>query len=86
MVSSKVNRKANSFDTYRESAQILMLSKEAKEAFDIEKEPAKIRDQYGRTTLGQRCLMARRLVEAGVRCVTIQHTDWDTHDENFRLL
>ena len=56
------------------------------EAFDIEKEPAKIRDQYGRTTLGQSCLMARRLVEAGVRCVTIQHTDWDTHDENFRLL
>ena len=85
-VSSKVNRKANSFDTFRESAQILMLSKEAKEAFDIEKEPAKIRDQYGRTTLGQSCLMARRLVEAGVRCVTIQHTDWDTHDENFRLL
>ena len=85
-ISSKVNRKANSFDTFRESAQILMLSKEAKEAFDIEKEPAKIRDQYGRTTLGQSCLMARRLVEAGVRCVTIQHTDWDTHDENFRLL
>ena len=85
-VSSKVNRKANSFDTFRESAQILMLSKEAKEAFDIEKEPAKIREQYGRTTLGQSCLMARRLVEAGVRCVTIQHTDWDTHDENFRLL
>ena len=63
-----------------------MLSTKAKEAFDIEKEHVKTREQYGRTTLGQSCLMARRLVEAGVRCVTIQHTDWDTHDENFRLL
>jgi uncharacterized protein (DUF1501 family) len=63
-----------------------MLSAEAKKAFDISREPAKIREQYGRSTLGQSCLMARRLVEAGVRCVTIQHTDWDTHDENFRLL
>jgi uncharacterized protein (DUF1501 family) len=85
-VSSKANRKANSFNTFRESAKTLMLSKEAKEAFDIESEPAKMRERYGRSTLGQSCLMARRLVEAGVRCVTIQHTDWDTHDENFRLL
>ena len=85
-VSAKANRKANSFNTFRESAKTLMLSKEAKEAFDIEGEPAKMRERYGRSTLGQSCLMARRLVEAGVRCVTIQHTDWDTHDENFRLL
>jgi len=85
-VSVRSNRKANSFNTFRESAKTLMLSAEAKKAFDIEREPSKIREQYGRTTLGQSCLMARRLVEAGVRCVTIQHTDWDTHDENFRLL
>ena len=83
---ARVNRKANSFDTFRESAQTLMLSAEAKAAFDIDRESAKLREQYGRSTLGQSCLMARRLVEAGVRCVTIQHTDWDTHDENFRLL
>jgi hypothetical protein len=80
------NRKANSFREYREAAQSLMLSTKAKAAFDINREPAALREQYGRTTLGQSCLMARRLVEAGVQCVTIQHTDWDTHDENFRLL
>ena len=86
VVDPRVNRKANNFSLFRDSAQTLMLSKKAKEAFDIDREPDKIREQYGRTTLGQSCLMARRLVEAGVRCVTIQHTDWDTHDENFRLL
>ena len=83
---ARTNRKANSFNTFRESAKSLMLSKKAKEAFDIDRESAKMRERYGRSTLGQSCLMARRLVEAGVRCVTIQHTDWDTHDENFRLL
>ena len=83
---ARTNRKANSFNMFRESAQSLMLSKKAKEAFDIDRESAKMRERYGRSTLGQSCLMARRLVEAGVRCVTIQHTDWDTHDENFRLL
>jgi len=80
------NRKANSFSVFREKAVSLMASAEAKRAFNIEAESAAVRDEYGRTTLGQSCLMARRLVEAGVRCVTIQHIDWDTHQENFRLL
>jgi len=80
------NRRANSVSVYREKAVALMASAEAKQAFDISAEPAGLRDEYGRTTLGQSCLMARRLVEAGVRCVTIQHADWDTHQENFRLL
>lgn len=83
---SQTNRKANNFSIFRDSAKSLMLSKEAKKAFDINGESAKMRDEYGRTTLGQSCLMARRLVEGGVRCVTIQHSDWDTHEENFRLL
>ncbi len=80
------NRKARSFSVFREKAVSLMASAEARHAFNIEAEPAPLRDEYGRTTLGQSCLMARRLVEAGVRCVTIQHVDWDTHQENFRLL
>ncbi len=46
----------------------------------------KLRDEYGRNSLGQSCLMARRLVEAGVRCVTIDHSNWDTHDGNFAVL
>ena len=60
-----------------------MTSPEAKKAFDIAAEPDKLRDEYGRHSLGQSCLMARRLVEAGVRCVTIDHSNWDTHDGNF---
>ena len=63
-----------------------MTSPEAKKAFDIQAEPDKLRDEYGRNTLGQSCLMARRLVEAGVRCVTIDHSNWDTHDDNFATL
>ena len=63
-----------------------MTSRQAKEAFDIHAEPDKLRDEYGRHSLGQSCLMARRLVEAGVRCVTIDHSNWDTHDNNFAAL
>jgi len=64
----------------------LMTSPSAKRAFDINQETTELRDQYGRNTLGQSCLMARRLVEAGVRCVTVEHANWDTHDNNFRAL
>ncbi|MEX0585609.1 MAG: DUF1501 domain-containing protein, partial [Pirellulales bacterium] len=53
---------------------------------EIDHEPAPLRDEYGRTSLGQCCLMARRLVEAGVRCVTIDHTSWDTHYAQFPVL
>ena len=80
------NRKAQSVSVYREKAVDLMASEEARQAFDISAESASMRDEYGRTNLGQSCLMARRLVEAGVRCVTIDHVDWDTHEENFALL
>jgi uncharacterized protein (DUF1501 family) len=63
-----------------------MTSPQAKKAFDIHAEADKVRDAYGRTTLGQSCLMARRLVEAGVRCVAIDHSNWDTHEANFTTL
>src|SRR5213080_3911049 len=63
-----------------------MTSPAARRAFDIHAEPARLRDEYGRHSLGQSCLMARRLVEAGVRCVTIDHSNWDTHDNNFNSL
>src|SRR5215213_2341724 len=71
---------------FQEKAFELMTSPEAKRAFDIAAEPEKLRAAYGRHSLGQSCLMARRLVEAGVRCVTIDHSNWDTHDGNFRSL
>jgi uncharacterized protein (DUF1501 family) len=82
----RANAAAGSVGTFQEKAFTLMTSAEAKKAFDIKAEPEKLRDEYGRNTLGQSCLMARRLVEAGVRCVTIDHSNWDTHDNNFATL
>ncbi len=53
-------------------------------AFDLSKEPEKMRDAYGRTKFGAGCLLARRLVEAGVTFVEVNQTGWDTHDDNFK--
>ena len=80
------NKGTRQLGVFAQRATELMTSKAAKEAFNINKESAKLRDTYGRTTLGQSCLMARRLVEAGVRCVTVDHANWDTHFHNFRVL
>ena len=53
------------------------------EAFDISKEPESIREQYGSDRFGQGCLLARRLVESGVRFVEVGLGGWDTHQGNF---
>ena len=82
----KANRHADTVNVFQKKAFELMTSPAAKKAFDIHAEADKLRDSYGRNSLGQSCLMARRLVEAGVRCVTIDHSNWDTHDGNFRVL
>lgn len=68
-------------DTFYERAYSLISSEKAREAFNIEAEPAALRDQYGRNTAGQRLLMARRLVEAGVRLVTLTYGGWDMHNQ-----
>ena len=83
---ARANKSAGAVGTFRDKAFDLMTSPAAKKAFDIHAEPAKLRDEYGRHTMGQCCLMARRLVEAGVRCVTVDHSNWDTHDGNFATL
>jgi uncharacterized protein (DUF1501 family) len=83
---TQANKKAASLSTFQQQAFDLMTSAATKTAFDIGREPEKLRDEYGRTSLGQSCLMARRLVEAGVRCVLINHTNWDTHYNNFHVL
>jgi hypothetical protein len=80
------NKGAKAVSTFRDKAFQLMTSPEAKRAFNIHAESDTLRDEYGRNSLGQSCLMARRLVEAGVRCVTVDHVDWDTHDNNFVTL
>jgi uncharacterized protein (DUF1501 family) len=80
------SRDARTVNAFRAKAFDLMTSASAKAAFDIHAEPDVLRDEYGRNSLGQGCLMARRLVEAGVRCVTIDHSNWDTHADNFGTL
>jgi uncharacterized protein (DUF1501 family) len=73
-------------DTFYEKAHALITSPAAKKAFALEDEPAKLRDRYGRTTLGQSCLLARRLIEGGVHFVTVTDGGWDTHQNNFKSL
>ena len=78
----------DSIDSYYHTALDLMRSPLAKKAFDINQEPEKLRDRYGRTTMGQACLLARRLVESGVRFVTVSKAGqaWDHHSNIFPLL
>ncbi len=67
----------------------LLASPASRDAFDLDKEPGKVRDSYGPLPLGQNYLLARRLVEAGVPLVTVYtagNRDWDTHGNNFRHL
>jgi hypothetical protein len=75
-------------DSYYQSAFELMRSPRAKKAFDIAEEPEKLREKYGRTSIGQGCLLARRLIENGVRFVTVQRGEnaWDHHSNIFNLL
>ncbi|MBI1249633.1 DUF1501 domain-containing protein [bacterium] len=67
-------------DTFYERAYSMISAPEAREAFNIDAEDAKVRDEYGRNQAGQRMLMARRLVQAGVRMVTLTYGGWDMHN------
>jgi len=66
-------------DTFYQRAFNLISSQKAREAFNINAEPAKLRDEYGRNAAGQRLLLARRLVESGVRFVSLTYGGWDLH-------
>jgi hypothetical protein len=67
-------------DTFYQRAYSMVSSAKAREAFNIAAEPAKLRDEYGRNQAGARMLLARRLVEAGSRFVTMVYGGWDLHD------
>lgn len=69
----------DAMDTFYQQAYDLISSPKAKEAFAIEKEADVMRDAYGRNQAGQRLLMARRMVEAGVRYVSVTYGGWDMH-------
>jgi len=85
---------ARALGTYQERAVRLLTSPAVKQAFDLGREPAALRQRYGENTLGQSLLLARRLVEAGVKLVTVcsgfngktPQDAWDTHSDNFRKL
>ena len=78
-VNSTATDNVAAMNTFYERAYDLIGTPAAREAFDLEKEDGKLRDRYGRNEAGQRLLMARRLVEAGVRLVTVTYGGWDMH-------
>jgi hypothetical protein len=73
------NDQISTYDEFHQRAAAMILSREARAAFAIEKETDKLRDRYGRNTFGQSCLLARRLVEGGVGFVTVNFGGWDHH-------
>jgi uncharacterized protein (DUF1501 family) len=87
---------ARGLDAYYDRAFGMLASAKVKRAFDLGREPEAVRRRYGRTTYGQSCLLARRLVEAGVRFVSVYFAasigggkgtgGWDTHNNNFNDL
>src|SRR5207249_2445175 len=87
---------SSALDEYYQKAYDLVLSGKARDAFDLSKEPDKVRDRYGRTTFGQGALLSRRLIEAGCRFVQMnwpavangnaEVDSWDTHASNFSPL
>jgi len=76
---------------FQRQAFDLLTSNDAQQAFRLEREPAAVRDRYGRNIYGQSALLARRLIEAGTRMVTVSwapdaNATWDTHGQNFQKL
>jgi hypothetical protein len=80
----------SSRDKFSDKAYDLLTSSAAQKAFKIGDEPREVREKYGRNTMGQTCLLARRLIEAGVSFVTVNDggggLGWDTHQQNFTRL
>jgi Protein of unknown function (DUF1501) len=84
-----VAAEARNLDNASRRAHELLASTATREAFDVAKEPQKLRDSYGPLAFAQNCMLARRLVEAGVPLVTLfsfANRDWDTHGNNFNDL
>ncbi|MFO0902100.1 MAG: DUF1501 domain-containing protein [Pirellulales bacterium] len=73
-------------DRFSEQAYSIITSKKARQAFDVSKESPKFAEPFGSEAFGQSCLLATRLVESGVRFVSITLGGWDTHQDNFTRL
>ena len=89
----EISSTARGLDEYYDKALAMLHSARLRKAFDLSQEPSKLRDAYGRHTYGQSCLLARRLVEAGTKFVTVYFSGniggqstteggWDTHGFN----
>jgi hypothetical protein len=76
----------DALDEHYKAALNMITAPETRKAFEIETENAKLRESYGRNRFGQSCLLARRLIESGVRFVTVTDGGWDTHQNNFKSL
>jgi hypothetical protein len=73
-------------DKHYQTAINMITAPETKGAFDLAQEKPELREAYGKNRLGQSCLLARRMIEAGVRFVTVTDGGWDTHADNFKSL
>jgi hypothetical protein len=73
-------------DRFSEQAFDILRSKRARDAFDVGKESPEVAEPFGAHAFGQSCLLATRLIEAGVRFVTVTFGGWDTHRNNFETL
>jgi uncharacterized protein (DUF1501 family) len=85
----RASAEARTLDHATRRAYELLASPASRNALDLEKEPRAVRDAYGPTPFARNCLLARRLVEAGVPIVTVYsvgNRDWDTHRDNFKTL
>ena len=82
----KRNDQLETYDEFSRKAAEMVLSPQAQAAFAMDREETKTRDEYGRHEFGQSALLAGRLVENGVRFVTINYGGWDHHGEIFKGL
>lgn len=73
-------------DQFGRQAHTMITSDKAREAFDISQESPKFSERFGESGFGASCLLALRLVEAGVRFVTVSNGGWDTHRDNWNVL
>ncbi|MDA0591695.1 MAG: DUF1501 domain-containing protein [Planctomycetota bacterium] len=78
--------KFSALDENVQAAFNMITAPATKKAFSIDEEDPKLRDRYGRHRFGQSCLLARRLIQSGVRFVTVTDGGWDTHANNFKSL
>jgi hypothetical protein len=83
---AKEDKILSGMDEFGQKAYQMMRSDKAREAFDLTREPKSISSLFGADSFSQSCLMATRLIEGGVRFVTLQSGGWDTHADNFAAL